>query len=517
MNRPFSRVAVLKAGALMAASTYVTVALGLIVSALIARGLGPQDYGRYVYVLWLTSLLIVIGNNGLGVSGIRFVSESLGRNRADEAANVHGWLRKRQWFSLAGVCIVFLIALPFIQPAGWDGHQGLLIGVVCVSFVAKAIFQFDVSMAKGHGRFNVEAWSTMIMSVLYTVGVGALLMSKSPLSWYLVFFSLISLGHVFVVAPMLKQDGIHAGNEPCSPELIERLKPHLWWTIVQVAVATLSNKTIETFLLNSLIGPAEVGFFAIATNLTRGGVELVSSSLTSLLMPMLAHAYGAGGMKQVNTIMADAVRYCVFLGLILAGLGLLWAAFGIALMYGDKYTPVVNVLRIMVVVGGLTLAESAFGALLTTTDNQRLRAFVALFSVGISVLCAVTLVPIYGLMGAAWANAISRMVVMIVITSTIVFKLEVSLPWRELRGLLISGAMGLLATAPLLWWSNTALTQFVAGIIYVVVLVVASALVGGWHQKDARMLLSLTERKPRLLGWLAPSLRLWLARHPQST
>lgn len=498
----------------MAASTYVTVALGLVVSALIARGLGPQDYGRYVYVLWLSSLLIIIGNNGLGVSGIRFISESLGRERPDEAASVHGWLRKRQWFSLALVSVIFLIALPFIQPAGWEGHQGLLIGVVGVSFVAKAIFQFDVSMAKGHGRFNVEAWSTMIMSVLYTIGVAALMLSKSPLSWYLLFFTAISIGHVFVVAPMLKRDGIHAGHEPCSPELIDRIKPHLWWTIVQVAVATLSNKTIETFLLNSLIGPAEVGFFAIATNLTRGGVELVSSSLTSLLMPMLAHAYGAGGMKQVNTILSDAIRYCVFLGLILAGIGLLWAAFGIALMYGDKYEPVVNVLRIMVVVGGLTLAESAFGALLTTTDNQRLRAFVALFSVGISVFCAVTLVPMYGLMGAVWANAISRIVVMVVITTTIVRKLDVTLPWRELRGLLISGVLGLLATAPLLLWSHTALTQFAAGFIYIAAFMAASVMVGGWHQKDARMLLSLAERKPRQLGWLAPHVRKWQARLP---
>lgn len=498
----------------MAASTYVTVALGLVVSALIARGLGPEDYGRYVYVLWLSGLLVTIGNNGLGISGIRFISESLGRERPDEAANVHGWLRKRQWFSLVLVCAIFLAALPFVQPSGWEGHQELLIGVVAISFLAKAIFQFDVSMAKGHGRFHVEAWSTMIMSVLYTVGVAALMISHAPLSWYLTFFAVISVGHIFVVAPMLKREGIAAGQGACSPELIDRIKPHLWWTIVQVAVATLSNKTIETFLLNSLVGPAEVGFFAIATNLTRGGVELVSSSLTSILMPMLAHAYGSGGMKQVNTILSDAIRYCVFLGLILAGLGLLWAAFGIELMYGNKYEPVINVLRIMVVIGGLTLAESAFGALLTTTDNQRLRAFVAIFSVGFSVVCALTLVPLYGLMGAVWANAITRLVVMAIITATIVRKLDVTLPWRGLRRLLTSSALGLVATAPLLWWSQTALSQFVAGFLYVLVFLAATVMVGGWHQKDARMLLSLVERKPRHLGWLAPHLRQWLTRLP---
>ncbi len=498
----------------MAASTYVTVALGLVVSALIARGLGPDDYGRYVYVLWLSGMLVTIGNNGLGVSGIRFISEALGRNQPNEAANVHGWLQKRQWFSLVAVGVAFLIALPFLKPAGWDANMGLLIGVVLVSFATKAIYQFNVSMAKGHGRFNVEAWSTMIMSVLYTVGVGALTWHQASLSWYLCFFSVICIGHVFVVAPMLRRDGVTASHEGCPPALIARLKPHLWWSIVHISVGLLSNKTIETFLLNSLIGPAEVGFFAIATNLTRGGVELVSSSLTSILMPLLAHAYGAGGMRQVNTILSDAVRYCLFLGLILAGLGLLWAAFGIALMYGDKYEPVVNVLRIMVIVGGLTLTESAFGALLTTTDNQRLRAFVAIFSVGVSVACAFTLVPMYGLMGAVWANAISRIVVMTVITTTIVRKLDVTLPWRELLRLLLSAVVGLLMASPVLWWSQSALSQFMAGGIYLIGFVVATVVIGGWHAKDVRMLHALAERKPRQLGWLKPHLERWAARLP---
>ena len=498
----------------MAASTYVTVALGLVVSALIARGLGPEDYGRYAYVLWLSGLLVTFGNHGLGITAIRFTSEALGREKPGEAAEVHGWLQKRQWLSLVAVCALFLVALPFVKPAGWDGNLGLLIGVVGLSFAAKATYTFKVCIAKGHGRFNVEAWTTMLMSVLYTLGVAVLMLIQAPLSWYLVFFTAISIGHVFMVQPMLSRAGIHAGRGEVAPDLVARIRPHLLWTVVHVGAIVLSNKTIETFLLNSLVGPAEVGYFTIATNLTRGGVELVASSLTSLLMPLMAHAYGAGGIRQVGVLLSDSIRYCVFMGMIVAGLGLLWAAFGIHLMYGEKYEPVVQVLRIMVVAGGLTLVEAAFGALLTTTDNQRLRAMSALLSVVISVGCAVTLVPMFGLMGAVWANAISRVAVTAVVATMVVRNLDVALPWGAVRGLVLSAIGGLAATAPLLWLSQSMWMQFAAGLVFVAVFVTLTTRLGGWHAKDAEMLLKLAEKRPRQLGWMIPRVRGWMARLP---
>lgn len=512
MNRPFSRAVALKAAALMATSTYVTVALGLVVSALIARGLGPEDFGRYAYLLWLSGLLVMLGNNGLGITAIRFVSECLGRGQPEQAANVHGWLRRRQWFSVAAVLACLLVALPWLKPAGWDGRMDILIAVLIVSVLAKAVYMFDVSVAKGHRAFWVEAWSTMIMSALYTAGVAILVALKANLDGYLLFFACICVGHVAVTLPMLRRGGIAAGNSHCDEALITRLKPHLAWTVVQMVVATLSNKTMETFLLNALIGPAEIGYFTIAGNLARGGVELVSSSLTTVLMPAMAHAYGAGGIKQVNVIVSDAVRYCLFLGLILAGLGLAWSSMGVMLMYGPKYEAVVNVLRIMVVIGGLTLMDSAFGALLSTTENQRVRAQVALLSVVISALAAIALVPTYGLMGAVMSYALSRVLVFAYTARAITKLLDIKLPMTELRRLALSAATAAVVPGLLAWWLPTVPMQTFCGALYVVLLVAATVKLDAWQHKDVSLLLTVVRKKPSLTGWLTPAIERWAAR-----
>src|SRR5690606_38965047 len=155
-------------------------------------------------------------------------------------------------------------------------------------------------------------------------------------------------------------------------------------------------------------------FFAIATALTRGGIDLLSSTLTTMLMPMMGRAYGQGGLSKVNEILADAGRYFLFVSVILAGLGALWAALGTPSIYGAHYEPVINVLRVMMLVGGLTLSESAFGALLSTTDHQKLRAGVSVLSLIISMVTCVALVPRFGLLGAVAAHAITRGLVLLV-------------------------------------------------------------------------------------------------------
>lgn len=495
MKSPFSRVSALKAGLLMAASTYVTVALGLIVGALIARGLGPDDYGRYAYVLWLSGLLVTLGNHGLCITGMRFISEAIGGGRRSIASSLHHLLQRWQWLSMAVVAICFVLAFPMMLPSGWAQGYILLTLAIVISASAKAQFQFGVSMAKGYGEFGVEAWGNMIMSVVYTAGVALLVVLGVSLTWFVGYFVLVSVAHVWVLRVLLAKVGIKQVQGECSVELRSRINSHLMWSVVHIGTVILSNKTIETFLLNKLVGAAEVGYFTIASNLTRGGVELVASSLTSMLMPLMGHAFGRGGLKAVNAVLSDSLRYCLFMGIIVAGLGGLWAGPGVALLYGQSYEPVIQILRLMVVVGGVVLVEAAFGAVLTTTDNQRLRATAAMISVAFSVGFAFAMVPIYGLWGAVWATSLSKLLVTFFVAWVVVRKLEMQLPWRHLLGLLLAGLGAASIQIPLLYLDDGLLMQFICGGLFVPIAVVLSAWFGAWRAKDIRLLVSILERR----------------------
>jgi len=498
MNARFGGIAALRAALMMTGSTYVAYGLGLVISALIARSLGPEDFGRYSYVVWLSGVLVMLANNGLTTSGIRFVSESLGRDAPDTAARVHGWLLLRQHASALVVAAGFMLLLPFLKPAGWDRGLWVFAAAVVVSFVAKTYYLFDVSIAKGHGRFSIEAVSTVALVVLNLLVVVALGQVHAGLLAYVGLFVALSAGYLMMVRVMLGRASIAAAKGVPDGEVLGRLRKHLFWTVLLITVGVLTNKSIETFLLNATAGAAAVGFFTIAAALTRGGVEVLSSGLNTVLMPAMSHAFGAGGRERVGVIVSDAVRYFQFLGLVLAGVGLLWSKAVVLLLYGQNYLPAVDVLRIMLVTGGVVLTDAAFGALLSTTDHQRLRVFVILFSVVVTAALALVLVPAYGLLGAAFAHGISRIASFVAGVAAMTRVIRLDLPYGALARLFGAAALGALAAAPLVFLVGGPWAEAAGGLVYALVLLAGSILLGAWTRRDFSLCLGLARRYARL-------------------
>lgn len=512
MSDPFSRLATAKAALLMTGSTYVSFFFGLVVSAVIARAIGPEDFGRYAYVVWISGVLVQFANNGLNTTGIRFISETLGRGSQHGASDVHGWLLSRQYYCLLATTVGFLVSMPWTVPAGWNAPPALFGGVVLVSLIAKALYLFNVSAAKGYGQFSIEAISNMSVSALNVLCVLILYAMHAPLKAYLILFAATSVGFGVATWRMLRLRKLKPTQQPLDAALAPRLHKHLFWTVLLTIAGVLSNKASETYLLSTYAGPADVGFFAIAGTLTRGGVELLSAGLNTVLMPLMGHAYGAGGTARVNAILGDSVRFFGFAGLLLAGVGFLWADVVVTLMYGPQYASATPVFQVMVLVAGITLSQGPFGALLSTTDHQRIRAFVAAFSVGLSALVAVLLVPRYGLSGAVMAHAVSSAVLFLAIGVGMVKVFSVSLPWRELSRLMLAAVAAAAAAAGCRWIGSSLLIEFLAGLVYGLVFIAASFAFKAWKPSDVAPLKPLAQRFPAVFGRLLPVLEHWTRR-----
>ncbi len=56
-------------------SNYLEYFFGLIVSMLIARSLGPSEFGTYVFLIWLVSIAVAFANEGLALSVTKHIAE----------------------------------------------------------------------------------------------------------------------------------------------------------------------------------------------------------------------------------------------------------------------------------------------------------------------------------------------------------------------------------------------------------------------------------------------------------
>lgn len=498
MSNRFGGTAAFRSAILVTGATYISYAVGLLVSMVIARDLGPRDFGHYSYLVWLSGTLTMLLGNGLTQTAIRFVSESLGRDDTAEASHVQHLLATWFTYSIVFVTVLYAAGYHWLQPSGWDKPEWMFAGAALVSAAAKSDYIFGTSVSKGHGHFEIDARTINLMSLANLLGVIVMAAIGVPVEAYIVYFVALCIGHALVTRTLMGRVGIRASRGDIDPMLQSRIRSHYLWTALLFVLYALSNKSVENVFLNAYVGPEAVGWFAIAASITRGGVEMLTTGLNTVLLPMMSHAYGSNDTERAHRILTDAIRYYFFLGITLAGVGVLWAAPTVSLLYGEAYAPAILGLRVMMLIGGLVMPEGAISSLLVTTDRQSLRVVLAGAGLLLTVVGAAILVPAYGFEGALAAHAVTRLAIFAASVVLIMRLFDISMPIAGFLNTIGTAALGAALAAGILTTSSSLLAQFIAGAVYGFVCVAGSFLLRVWTAGDLQVLSEVAARIPKL-------------------
>ena len=99
---------------------YTEYLLGMLTSILIARYMGPHDYGIYGLALWLASLGVMLTNGGTTTAMIKFVAELRGKDDFALIKPVATYLRRRQIHIQIGV--LGIAVLLFVFAGKWPSR-----------------------------------------------------------------------------------------------------------------------------------------------------------------------------------------------------------------------------------------------------------------------------------------------------------------------------------------------------------------------------------------------------------
>jgi O-antigen/teichoic acid export membrane protein len=502
MSTSPARPSAFKAARLMAGSTYVSFITGLLASTFVARSLGPDAYGLYAYIVWLAAVCIGLVGSGVNMTVIRFVAEAVGKGDLPQASGVHHWLRQLFLVGMAVVAMALLASawLPSIYPDGMASSLGFYLIVVLVCAVTKSAYLFSASVSKGHGAFSTEAVSTSLIGIVTLAATGLLYVLDAGLSSFLCLFMLSSVAHPLIASFMLRRQGIHARKATMDAELKARVANALGWNIALAVVGLLSGKAVDTFLLGHYGSAREVGFYNIASSLTRNGTELLAAGLSSILLPFLARAHGEGGIDKVKVIFATSVRYYQFAGIFLAGEGFLLAGPVVRLLYGPAFDDVALALRVMVLTAGVIIPVGAYSAVFSATDNQKAKFNYMLATSVISVVCGAVFIPWAGYHGAlvscAVGNALTYTVISVVAKRTI----GVVFPLRPVLGQWAAGTLAFGLAYPLIAMGSHIALAIAAAVVFALVYAVLTVRFKTWTQEDL-------DRLARELPIVAPLLK----------
>lgn len=491
MNR---RIAVLRSVGIVTVSTYIEYALGLLMSVWIARSLGPADFGRYAFTIWLCGWLIVCSNHALTTSSTKFIAEADGMGDPGLASHLAARFSRIQHLSSFVVIALFVAIAWLFHPAEWDRSLLPVVALVVIAVVAKANYAMLVAIGKGQERFEPEAVATVVGGVVGMLLVLAAMVLHAGLVDFVALFAVASLllNLINRIAYRRWCRPFAAGTVP--PAMTRRVDRHLKLTAMLVLMGSFRAGTIEVFLLNAFAGSTAVGYFAIAGTLTRGAVQLFSVGLTSTLLPYMAKTYGESGTAKAARFLSEATRFYWAVGIAIAGLGLVTTPEIVRLMYGTRYIDAIPAIEATLVLGGLLLIGNGIAAFQTVVDRQDDRIRISAASLVANAILGVALIPTFGLAGAVIAYAGTRVTEMVLAVHYLRRATQGGLPVAAMTRLFLVGLVATVAA----WGATAAMPSrlgfLVGAAVFIAIYAPASIVVRYWTGDDFQLMAGISRR-----------------------
>lgn len=403
-----SQIALLRNVAMLSIASYAELGFGLLLGVVIARSLGSEQFGHYAFAIWLCGTLVTLCNNALTMSSIRFIAEARGSATTGTAAAIAAWLRRWQVASTTVVLGLFATVVLIHTPQEWQDDVGLMLPLVLVGAWSRSGYMMLAAIGKGEERFEVESVPLVLSALLNLILVSLLAWMGGSLTSFFAVFAVCGLAQNLCARLLLRRFGIHAQPAALEPELRARIRRHLLQTGVLVLVGMAGDRTIEILMLKAFWKSEVVGFFAIAGALTKGATYLLAGALSSVLLPVMARAFGGGGRQAVARLLPEAIRFYWFIGIAIAGFGVVTAPGAVRVLYGHVYEGAIPAIVVNLVIAGFVLVAAAFNAFQTSSDNQADRIRVVALTLAVNAVAGFGLVPFLGLGGALASLAITR-------------------------------------------------------------------------------------------------------------
>lgn len=372
--------------ALMGTSTAMRLGFGMLTFVVMARMLGPAQFG--VVMLWLSmaTLLALLANYGLTPYVLREIGAA-----PDRANHVMAEVLSAKLLLTSFVLAMGMAALPFL---GTEARTVFLL--LLGAQLADALTEFLNVGFRATNRFGQETRIASLAVVLQFAIVTLLLWwQATPLMAAAAF--LLSRLSVLLVT-WLAQRRYFAELRPASASAAwARIRATRAYAL-DFGLQSLLGQ-VDSIVLNHFVGTAAVGLYQAGMRLFNGGAQ-AAGVLANVFLPRAAAAAGAGDNGQRLRRESARVQWAfvgvgfVF-GLLLCGL----ADPLVRLLFGVQYLGLVEVLPWFGLLFFVRFFASSWGVLLTSAGAQRYRAAMNAVHWTLIGALSLVLVPRHGLMG----------------------------------------------------------------------------------------------------------------------
>lgn len=372
----------------------VGVVLGLLTSVLIARALGPEGRGAYMYPLVLAAIAVAISHLSLEHANVHLASTRradlrLLAGNSGLIAILTGSIAVLGMISallaapgaFAGVEPGWIVLLALSIPFGL--HQLYMAGLAQLAYRLRALNMNQLIAGLAHLVAILILWLTGWLSAGGVLGVWV---GIGILHWWLTCRSLQPVASLRPrLVPWLFRRSLAFGASI-----------HLGMVLLFL------HLRVDVIMLKHFSGLADVGLYTLAVFMAEA-LWLATDSVASASLPHQVETRGHGAAK----LTARICRMNLALGGVVAGILALLALPAVRLLYGEAFLPAVSALWVLlpgVVAFGI---QRPCGAHLLRLDRPFTISAVLAAAVLLNMILNMLWIPRWSIVGAALASTVS--------------------------------------------------------------------------------------------------------------
>jgi len=381
------------------------IVLALFSSVIVARILGPTGKGICALAVLLPTLLMALFNIGVGVASVYYIAK-----------------KKYSPKEVFGINIIFSIVISIVA---------ILVGLIIVFFFGNRIFpgiekeylllallltplyiflNFILSILLAIQKIKKYNLVSFIQEVIYLFLVAIFIwgLHLGVKTVIIIEFSSFSVACVILFFwTLLETKGI---SFKFNQEHLKEIS--LYGAKIYLAnIVSFFRKRFDMFLVNFFLNPTAIGFYSTAVGLSER-ILLMAQSSGIVLFPRVSSEKDENRLKNFTPLVS---RNTLFITLIVAIILFLSSNFVITTFYSEKFHGSIQPFNILLIGAVAISGIVALSNDITGRGKPMINVYIGIISIIINIILDIFLVPRFNITGAAWASAVSDVVLFIIV------------------------------------------------------------------------------------------------------
>lgn len=407
----FNKHDLLKTGSAMLFVRAANIFTGIGLAIVLARGLGAESYGRYIFVLTLVYILSLPILMGLPTLLMRQVAIYRGRSDWPLLIGIFRW---SLFFISATLCGIAFIMVGYYYL--WPNASVIfadMSGIYLLAFLLAGVLglmQIFSAMLRG---FEKVFWGSLpdgfirpilLFSLVFCISFFIDLSPALVMGFHVIAaFSALIWAMIMVGRYCLNEQPDHMKS---PPEIQGKVWLSSLWPLSVIAGAAIINRKLDLLMLGVLSSEINVGIYSVGLQIAS--ITLIGQTIVNAIIgPKIARMYANGDKRELQHLITYACRLSSFAAISCLIFILPFGLVLIESVFGSGFVLSYNVVLITCTGFVFSAMMGPIALVLNMTGHERITARVVVFSAFVNAILNGILIPMYGVNGAAIATLIT--------------------------------------------------------------------------------------------------------------